>query len=159
MLKELFCARSTNGRWGMAVVGPEGVKFPAQGSLSHVGKVAGVQTYEFIPGETGQWVLVAEDCKVHGGATVVESMSLQSSAVTTLLVLGEEAVIEHYGYKRRSSRVVAYHKGAEVDIPATVLAAMGLVQAGGEVVEIAPPPKLEGAMASAFAALKAKSGR
>ena len=153
-MKEIFSARSTNGRWGLAVVGPEGTVFPAQGSLRHVGKVAGMATYEFVPGETGTWIATAGDVTVHGGATLVASVDLQSSQVASLLLLGPEAVVERHGYRRRSSHVVAYVAGVATDIPGTVLAAMGLLQAGGEVIAVEPPPVLGGAMAAAFAALK-----
>lgn len=156
-MKEIFSARSTNGRWGLAVVGPEETTFPAQGSLRHVGKVAGMATYEFTPGDTGAWVAVAGDVTVHGGATLVACEDLQSSHVASLLLLGPEAVVEHHGYKRRSSRVVAYVSGVETDIPGTVLAAMGLLQVDGEVIAVEPPPVLGGAMAAAFAALKGRN--
>ncbi len=155
-MKEIFSASSTNGRWGLAVVGPDGTTLPAQGSLRHVGSVAGMETYEFIPGETGTWAMTAEDVTVHGGATLVTWQDLQSSRGASLLLLGPQAVVEHHGYKRRSSRVVAYVAGMKTDIPGTVLAAMGLLQAGGEVVAIAPPPAIGGAMAAAFASLKAR---
>jgi len=155
-MEEIFSARSTNGRWGLAVVGPEGTMFPAQGSLRHVGKVAGMATYEFTPGETGTWVAVAEDVTVHGGATLVASEDLQSSQVASLLLLGPEAVVEHHGYKRRSSRIVAYVAGFETDIPVTVLAAMGLLNINGNVIAIEQPPVLDGAMAAAFAAFRRK---
>lgn len=154
MKAEIFSARSTNGRWGLAVVGPQGTTLPAQGSLRHIGKVAGMVTYEFVPGETGTWVVTAEDVTVHGGATLVDCMDLQSSRVASLLLLGPQAVVEHHGYKRRSSRIVAYVSGVETSIPATVLAAMGLLKADGESIAIEPPPALGGAMAAAFAALK-----
>lgn len=49
-MKVIFEARSTNGRWGMAIVGPDGTKLPAQGSLSSIGTVAGIETYQFYPG-------------------------------------------------------------------------------------------------------------
>lgn len=152
-MRELFSSRSTNGRWGLAVVGPEVTKFPAQGSLRHVGRVAGMATYEFTPGDTGTWVAVAGDVTAHGGATLVASEDLQSSQTASVLLLGPQAVVEHHGYKRRSSRVVAYVAGVETDIPGTVLAAMGLLIADGEVVAVEPPPILAGAMAAAFAAL------
>ena len=156
-MKEIFAALSTNGRWGLAVVGPDGTTLPAQGSLRHVGSVAGMETYEFIPGETGTWAMTAEDVTVHGGATLVTWQDLQSSRGVSLLLLGPQSVVEHHGYKRRSSRVVAYVAGVETDIPGTVLAAMGLLQAGGKVVAVDPPPAIGGAMAAAFAALKRKS--
>ena len=156
-MKEIFAALSTNGRWGLAVVGPDGTTLPAQGSLRHVGSVAGMETYEFTPGETGTWAMTAEDVTVHGGATLVTWQDLQSSRGVSLLLLGPQSVVEHHGYKRRSSRVVAYVAGVETDIPGTVLAAMGLLQAGGKVVAVDPPPAIGGAMAAAFAALKRKS--
>jgi hypothetical protein len=155
MKTEIFRDRSTNGRWGLAVVGPEGTTFPAQGSLRHIGEVAGMATYEFTPGETGTWAMaIPAEVVVHGGATLVASVDLQSSAVASLLLLGPEAVIERFGYKRRSSHISAYVAGVETDIPGTVLAAMGLLQAKGEVVVVEPPPVLGCAMAAAFAALK-----
>ena len=156
-MKEIFAAQSTNGRWGLSVVGPEGTTLPAQGSLRHVGNVSGMETYEFTPGETGTWAMTAEDVTVHGGATMVTWQDLQSSRGASLLLLGPQSVVEHHGYKRRSSRVVAYVAGVETDIPGTVLAAMGLLQAGGKVVAVDPPPAIGGAMAAAFAALKRKS--
>lgn len=152
-MKEIFAALSTNGRWGLAVVGPDGTTLPAQGSLRHVGSVAGMETYEFIPGETGTWAMTAEDVTVHGGATMVTWQDLQSSRGASLLLLGPQSVVEHHGYKRRSSRVVAYVAGVETDIPGTVLAAMGLLQAVGKVVAVDPPPALGGAMAAALASL------
>jgi len=158
-MENIFFAQSTNGRWGLAVVGPDGTTLPAQGSLRHVGNVSGMETYEFTPGETGTWAMTAEDVTVHGGATMVTWQDLQSSRGVSLLLLGPQAVIEHHGYKRRSSRIVAYIDGAKTDIPGTVLAAMGLLQAGGEVIAVEPPPALNGAMAAAmasFVALKKK---
>ena len=122
--------------------------------MRHVGKVAGVATYEFTPGETGAWVTVAGDVTVHGGATLVASQDLQSSRFVSLLLLGEQAVVEQHGYKRRGSRIVAYVAGVETDIPGTALAATGLLQADGEVIVVEPPPVLGGAMAAAFARLE-----
>jgi hypothetical protein len=153
----VYEARSTNGRWGLTIVGPEGTRFPAEGALRHVGKVAGMETFEFLPGETGQWIFPTGDVTVHGGATVVKTVYLQSNEECNLLVLGQEAVVEHYGYKRRGSRIVAYVRGVETDIPAAVLAAMGLlkVENGGSI-KVEPPPPLQGAMAAAFAALRSR---
>ena len=86
-MKEIFSARSTNGRWGLAIVGPEETKLPAQGILRHVGNVSGMETYEFTPGETGTWAMTAEDVTVHGVATRVKWQDLQSSRVVSLLLL------------------------------------------------------------------------
>lgn len=152
---ELIRKTSTNGRRGQAIVSAsEGVQFPAQGSLEHIGTVEGIKTYLFTPGDTGTWVLPTSEVKIHGGATLVDEIDLQSSAVGSILLLGPQAVIEIYGYKRRSSNVVAYIEGVETEIPSTVLLAMGLLSSGGETVEIEPPPALQGSMAAAFAKLK-----
>jgi len=162
-VKELWKKVSQNGRRGLALVGPDLAVLPrtadsatvlGEGALRPVGVVAGVATFEFVPGTTGTWVAVAGDCKVHGGATVAAEEDLQGGSNASILLLAPEAVVEHYGYKRRGSHVVAYVHGCEQDIPATVLAAMGLVAVDGTVAEVAPPPPLAGAMASAFAALR-----
>ena len=84
---------------------------------------------------------------------MVTWQDLQSSRGVSLLLLGPQAVVEHHGYKRRSSRVVAYVAGVRTDIPGTVLAAMGLLQVEDEVVPVEPPPSLGGAMAAALASL------
>jgi len=139
----------------MAIVGPAGISLPEQGILDTLGSVSGIETYRFTPGETGTWVLAGGDLQPHGGATLVKTMDLQSSSSATILLLGPEAVVEHHGYKRRSSRFVAYVSGVPRDIPAAVLLAMGLVSPEkGPVSHIDPPPALSGAMASAFASLK-----
>lgn len=151
---ELFSARSTNGQRGLSLVGPSGVTLPARGALRHVGNVAGAVTYEFTPGESTTWVLVGGDVTVHGGATLAASVDLQSSQVASLVLLGPQAVVEHHGYKRRSSRIVAYAEGGEIDIPAPVLAAMGLLQATGTIAPVEAPRPLGGSMAAAFAALR-----
>ena len=38
-VKEIFSACSTNGRWGLAVVGPEGTKFPAQDVAEYLERI------------------------------------------------------------------------------------------------------------------------
>lgn len=154
----VWSARSTNGRWWLAIVGPEGTTLPCQGSVRHLGTAAGISTWLIEPGETGAWVSVAGEVTVHGGATVVASMSLQSGNYASILLLGPQAVVEHHGYNRRSSRIAAYINGEQQDIPAPVLLAMGLLQTeDGETVEVEPPPVLGGAMAAAFAALKGRN--
>ncbi len=153
-MKMIFEARSTNGRWGLAIVGPEGTTLPAQGSLISLGTVAGIETYRFTPGDTGTWVLAGGDLQPHGGATLVAWRDLQSSQFATILLLGQEAVVEQHGYKRRSSRFVAYVAGEARDIPASILLSMGLIAPESAPAPIEPPPALSGAMASAFAKLR-----
>jgi hypothetical protein len=153
----IFQDRSTNGRWGLTVVGPEGTKFPAEGSVRDLGEISGYRTFEFLPGETGQWVLPTGAVTVHAGATEVFSMGLQSSRACTLLVLGPEAVVEHHSRIGRKGHVVAYDRGVETYVPPGVLLAMGVIKPEPEdagPINPPPPPPLQGAMAAAFAALK-----
>jgi hypothetical protein len=151
----IFQDRSTNGRWGLTVVGPEGTKFPAEGKVRHLGAVSGYETFEFVPGETGQWVLPTGAVTVHAGATTVISMGLQSSRACTLLVLGPEAVVEHHSRIGSKGHIVAYNRGVETYVPPGVLLAMGVIEpADSAEITIEPPPPLQGAMAAAFAALK-----
>lgn len=146
----IFTIRSVNGRWGIDIVGPTGTIFPAEGNLRHLGYIAGVSTYVFTPGDTGQWVLPTEDVTVHCGASIVETMGIYSDYYVTVLLLGPEAVVEHHDNNR--SEIRAYVRGVKQNVPAAVLAAAGLVKTEGEVIEITPPPPLEGALAAAFKA-------
>ena len=154
-MKELFKRKSTNGRSGLAIVGPDDAEFPARGTVRKLGTVDGVQTWELIPDSSATtWVVIAEDVKVHGGATLAAAMDLQSGNHASIVVLSAQAVVQHYGYKRRSSRTVAYIDGVRTAIPETVLYAMGLLAqkpAEPEVsAPIAEPEPLQGAMAAAF---------
>ena len=152
-MKELYSRKSQNGQRGLAIVGPEGTELPAEGSLRNLGNVAGVTTFLFTSGKTGNWIMVSDDVTVHGGATVVEMVDLCGGSVASLLLLGEMAVVEHHGYKRRTSRLAAYVKGVEADVPASVLVAMGLVKAkGGDSEDVPPPPPMAGPMADAMKA-------
>jgi len=154
-MKEVLRATSTNGRWGLAVVAKEDVTFPAEGTLSDLGTVAGIRTFQFEPGATGLWAYpVGSDVKIHGGATEICRIDLQSSACITLLQLGPESVLEFYGYKGRSSSILAFIEGIRAEIPEPVLLAMGLIKGTGEIVEIEPPAPLQGAMAEAFQRLR-----
>lgn len=158
MLKEVFAALSTNGRWGVSLVANDSaIAFPARGRLDVLGTAQGIKTFKFTPDEgSGTWVLpLMEEVKVHGGATVVHEDSLQSGRHVSIVLLGREAVLEHIGYKGRDRRIVAYKDGSMLDIPAPVLLAMGLIepepaQAWERPAVITDPPPLEGAMAEAF---------
>jgi hypothetical protein len=150
---------STNHRWGISLVGDLAevdLMRPVQGTIKHLGTVAGFDTWEVLPGHTGEWYWLTGDVEVVGGAVVLSQMGLQSNGEANLLRLTAEAVVKTYGYKRRSARYSALINGEGKDIPDAVLAAMGLVQ--GENVrqaeELPKPEPLKGAMASAFAKLR-----
>ena len=155
IIKEVWKQVSTNGRWGVAIVAQEDVQFPAEGHLRYLGTTSGTKTYLFEPGQTQQYVWpTTGEVEIHGGASLVESMSLQSSDCACIVLLGPQAVVERFGYKRRSSRIVAFVEGVETEIPAPVLLAMGLIRSEEGTVEIEPPPPLEGPMAEAFKRLQ-----
>ena len=155
-MKVLAEARSTNGRWGLALVGPDEADATGnawRGTVRSLGTAAGIETYLLVPDQQAQtWVLWAGDATAHGGATTVARMSLQSNDYAGLLLLGPQAVVEHHGYKRRGSSIRVYVDGVAQDAPAPVLLALGLLPSDGQVpADPAPPLALEGALARAFA--------
>lgn len=148
-----FSHSSQNGRWGLAVVAPDDCdidRSPAEGSLVSLGKIEGLDTYEFLPGKTGQWIKIFEDAVPIVGAVVVKGHDLQGGNTATLVAMGPFAALKLYGYKRRSSSVVAYKNGKQVDLPAAVMAAMGLIPCEREVVQVEIPPVEEGPLAAAL---------
>lgn len=133
---------STNGRWGLTIVGDvaDDFSFPAKGNLFNMGQIEGHKTFKFVPDENGQWIDLAGDVELVAGCVEVCRESLQSNNVTTLIAGGEFFAYVSYGYKRRSQTVVAYNKGKLLDLPASVMAAMGLIDCTNEVVQIELPP-------------------
>lgn len=150
-MKELMRKTSQNGRWGLSVVGPEGTTFPAEGRLVSLGDIEGHQTFEFCPAETGQWVVVGGDLEPIQGCTAVAEVGLQGGSCVSVLVCGEFAAYRRYGYKRRGQDVVCLHRGQAVDVPASVLAAMGILPCYREEV-VVENPALSGALAAALKA-------
>lgn len=157
-LEVIWQQMATNKRTGIALVGPKGATLPWKGGVKPLGRSEGVLTFQLLPlkeGQEGTWVMAFEaEARIHGGAVVVAEENLQSNTTATILLLGPCAVVEVYGYKRRSSRVVAYQQGNEQDVPVPILMAMGIIEGKGPREEIASPPALQGAMAAAFAKLR-----
>ena len=73
------------------------------------------------------------------GAVVVESESLQSGNHATIVAGGDFFVIKDYGYMRRRSEILAFKDGVRIKLPATVMAAMGLIPAENKPVEVEIP--------------------
>ena len=144
--------RSTNGRWGVTVVAPKDIKFPCKGNLTYLGKCEGMDLYKFIPSEEGDWIEVIEaDIETLVGCKVVTEMDLQSSCSVTIVAGGDFYSYKKYGYKGRSSRIVSVNNGEYVDLPPSVMVAMGLIppEKEEEKVDTTPPP-LEGSLAEAL---------
>lgn len=137
--QEVFRAVSTNGRWGLVVVAETKTDFPAKGRLTLLGTFEGVKTFKFTADESGQWIYVGGDLDPIAGAVVVDSMSLQSGNYATIIAGGDFFVIKDYGYMRRSSSIIAFKDGARINLPVTVMAAMGLIPAENKPVEVEIP--------------------
>lgn len=132
---------STNGRWGLTVVVPNEFEgFPAKGSLDYLGQIEGHETYQFDPDPRGQWIELVGDAKPLAGCEIVRQEDLQSSNVVTLLIGGDFYAYKSFGYKRRKVNVVARKDGQSIELPASVLAAMGIIPAERQKVEAEAPP-------------------
>lgn len=132
---------STNGRWGITVVIPVELTLPIEGKLIKYGEVEGHTAFEIIPEKTGIFFNLLGEVEIHGGAEIICSKNLQSSTVVTLVAMSEVAIIESFGYKGRSSSVFLYQNGIRKEIPAGVLASMGLIKGvSGETVAIEIQP-------------------
>lgn len=146
-------ACSQNGRWGLQVVGPEGVRLPARGALRHLGRRAGVECYEFSPDEGEFWVVLGGDLEAVSGCTEVCSKDLQGGDSVTLLSCRVGAVWQDFEYKRRSSRFrLLKAEGRVVTPPVAVLLAAGLVEPVAEPEPVPEPPAPTGQMAAALKA-------
>lgn len=163
MMKQLFIDISTNGRYGLAVVGEiqhdeNDNIFPIRGDLKYIGLVSGIETFQVIPNEfVNTWILPISGHgvkKIHGGASLVIEKDLQSHNIASLLVLGEKAIFEMYGYKQRSSRIKVYLDGKFKEMPPSVLAAMGFVHVEKSCINISPPSQLPTIMQQAFEKMK-----
>ena len=151
---EIVHMRSTNGRWGLVVLGPKGCNLgtPQEGRLASLGTIEGRDTYRFTPEVgSGQWFLVGGDLVAVAGASVVCNVSLQSSDEATIILGGEFFAVKCYGYKRRSVSLTCYYKGQEIKASAAVLASMGVIPCTVKAVNEAAP-KLESGLAAALKA-------
>ena len=148
-MKEVYKKKSTNGRSGLAIVAESDVTFPAKGMLTSLGTFEGVKTFRFDPDENGKWFLIGGELEAVSGAAVVESVYLQSSRYATIVAGGDFFVTREIGYKGNSSNILAFQRGVAIELPATVLAAMGLIPCEAKTVEI-EIPEVESTVAEAL---------
>ena len=148
---EIVKAVSTNGYWGMSLVGPKGLHLnvPQEGHLETLGEIE-LDTFRFtpIPG-CGEWWVLDGEVEAVTGCRVAFHGSLQSGNYWSLVVGGQFFAIRSYGYKRRSSEITCYKNGQVIKASAAVLAAMGIIPATITAVE-PEIPALETAMAAAL---------
>ena len=104
---------STNGRWGIEVIGPPALK-PERWALPRclvgyradvLGETAGVEVVRLAPEPGSVTIIESRDqvAPVAGEATVVASMSLQSGHYATVISARPGAVLRWVGYKGRSA--------------------------------------------------------
>lgn len=135
-MKELYKAKSQNGRWGLAIAGEEGKiceGIPFFGKLISLGKVSGVDTYRLDKG-TDCFCILEKDTKAITNSKEIKILDLQGGSFVSLLAINPKgySLIKVFGYKYRSSWYKCYKDGEEVNIPESVLVAMGLIKAEKE---------------------------
>jgi hypothetical protein len=151
MKRELLKETSQNGRYGVAIVGEEGISFPAEGKLVSLGSIAGHDTFEFLPDNGGQWIVIGSDLEPIVGCAAVLNMGLQGAKSVTILVCGEFSAYKDHGYSRRGHEVICRSRGKRIDVPASVLAAMGILPCEREEVRV-EIPALDSPLAAALKA-------
>ena len=141
-MKEIFSAISQNGRRGLAIVSEvfENVSAPVQCSISHLGKISGKTVYRIEPTDAKQWLLVGDDLQALSGCTLITTMDLQGNGDVSLVLMGPEAIVRSWGYKRRSSNVYYYKCGKREPVPSAILLALGLVASDTEPEKVETPP-------------------
>ena len=134
---------STNGRWGLTIVCEQDVSLteaPVEGEMVRFKeKVEGKELFKFTPRKSGKWWMLLGDVEPLSGCKVAYGVSLQSNNYASIVVGGEFFALTSYGYKRRSSRILAFQKGERVELPSAVLVAMGVIKVEEEKVEDEPP--------------------
>lgn len=151
---EIINEESTNGRWGLVVLGPKNCNLwkPQERGLESLGKIGKYETYRFTP-ETGsgQWFMVGGDIEIVAGGTIVKNVNLQSNNEVTIVLGGEFFSIRNYGYKRRSEEINCYFKGKKIKTNTTILASMGVIPCTVEKIN-EPIPELDSGLSTALKA-------
>lgn len=144
-MNEIYKATSQNGRWGLALVS-EGIEeirreTPVRATAMELGEAERHRVVRLEPTNDPQWAVVYDsDADPLSGASRIESVSLQGNSYATLLLIGPKALVQVWGYKRRSSRVIYYEQGEECRVPASVLLALGMLDSGAPPKTVPPPP-------------------
>jgi len=140
---------STNGRWGVIVVCEDNVEFPSKGILVYLGTIEGHKTFQFISNKGGDWIVIGDDLDPITGCKIIIKEDLQSSDIATILAGGGFMAWKRFGYKGRSSSIHAMKNGEEIKMPASIMAAMGLIPVKKAAVDTTPP-SINSALADAL---------
>lgn len=156
----LFETRSTNGRWGVQIVGeiqlPDEERFdarPRQGRLEALGRRGGLQCFRFVAVAGDQWVVVGDGLvPVEGaGSVLVHSEDLQSNSSCVLLHVRGGGLYRWVGYKGRSSGYTQLVGGSTSEAPAGLLLEAGIIEpVEGSVKEAPEAPPFNAAFAAAL---------
>ena len=140
-MKEIYSVYSQNGRWGVSVVSEtfENLSEPVQATVTRVGRTSGMDVYRAETTDSPQWLVIRDDAVPISGADIIQRCNLQGNRSTTLLLIGPEAIIRCYGYKRRSSHIEYFKDGVQKRVPDSVLLAMGAIP-NSEDPEVIPAP-------------------
>lgn len=141
-MKEIYSVYSQNGRWGVSVVSEtiKNCSKPIQATVTRVGRTSGMDVYQAEATASPQWLIIRDDADPISGAATIQRCNLQGNRSTTLLLMGPEAIIRCYGYKRRSSHIEYFKNGVQERIPDSVLLAMGALPNSDDPEEIPAPP-------------------
>lgn len=145
-MKVLKSWYSTNGRWGVEIVGEElGEDEHWQncmpGTLIPLGERGSVKAFKYVPGNESFVVSLPDGEAVsENGAVEVCNQYLQSNNSITLFNAKEGAIFQSWGYKRRSSTFYAVTKEGLKEVPPSVLLALGLIEPSEEIQPL-PEPK------------------
>jgi hypothetical protein len=154
-MKTIYKTTSTNGRWGLEVVGPDDVadrqKVFVNFAFQPLGKAGGIECFQLIPTE-GNIAIISGDveCPEGTGTVMVHSADLQSSNVVSLLHAIPRGVFKRYDYKRRgSSYQQVMPDGGIVEASPALLLAAGILQPKDKPAEV-PQPSFNSAFSDAL---------
>ena len=134
----LLDVRSTNGGWGVQVLGPASLRNGSVGYTSplrqvragrfeRLGRTGSRECFRFVAGNGDEFALVAGDVEPIVGAVVVHYECLQSSEYVSLLHLKEGDVWREYGYKRRGSQLYQLRAREVTQMSEVVALASGII--------------------------------
>ena len=160
-MKTILKTRSQNGRRGLDIVSASldytiVDEQAVRASLTKIGKIDGVEVIRAEKGSKEDGWMIFGQIEPVQGAVEVAYCDLQGNSWIRVLLLSSAAIVRHVGYKGRSSRVVAYDAGEEVDLTASEMLALGLIEGSSpEAVAVPQAAPISGSLAEAFARARA----
>ena len=155
-MKVVYEVKSTNGRWGLQIMGANDVELPERGlvfrnfTVKDYGTTAHMWVLELVSAD-GFFTIVTGEAKCITGCTLVAEQNLQSSNEVSVIVARPGAIFKEIGYKGRSSQYITIDsEGKKVPTPVGMLVAAGLVEPEIKDPEPIIPEEIPGTMLDAF---------